>query len=112
MKVIQGKAGKSLKLQDIINDFDGNVLMVDTVNPNHIVADNLSIIDTIYSTVWCTNFISEYMDKIREYDLIIFEMNDATDMVHSYKELENLIKRPCVVTIQDNSLEELKIYEV
>lgn len=111
MLVIEGRVGKSLKLQEIINKHDGKVLMLDAVGVNFMQGDNLFVIPISLETLWATNFINDYIDEIREYNLIVFETNDNKEMINNYRQLENLIDIKCIVTIQNNSLENIKIYE-
>lgn len=112
MLVIEGRVGKSLKLQEIINKHDGKVLMLDAVGVNFMQGDNLFVVSISLETLWATNSINDYMDTIRKFDTIIFETNDNKEMINSYKQLENLIDRKCIVTIQNNDVENIKVYEI
>lgn len=112
MLVIEGRAEKSLKLQEIVNGYEGRLLMFDAVGVDFMQGDNLYVVSISLETLWATNSINDYMDTIREFDLIIFETNDNKEMTNNYKELENLIDRKCIVTIQNNDMENIKIYEI
>jgi hypothetical protein len=121
MKVIEGRSGKSLVLQGIINNHTGKILMLDSVNPKHIVAENLDICSFGSSQeIW--GEFKEYefamfndIHKIiteSGYTMIVLEVNDKPDMVTCYKDMEDSWEIPCIVTIQNNDLDEIKVYEV
>lgn len=114
MLIIEGKTGKSLKLQKIINKCKEKILIVDTVGIHHILADNnnLSILPMSLEKLWNGTVIGDYLNEIRKFDIIIFETNDKKEKVDSYKRLENLIGKKCIVTIQNNDLENINIYEI
>lgn len=117
MLVIEGKRGKSLKIQEILlKEVDNNsltqILMIDRVGINHININHLSQIKTSWDTIQISNFISSHINEIRRYNLVIFETNDKKEMIDNYKQLEKLIGRQCIVTIQNNELKSLKVYKV
>ena len=114
MLIIEGKTGKSLKLQEIINNYKGNILMIDTVGMHHVLGDNdnLSILPTSLEKLWDGTIVNDYLDVIRKFDMIIFETNDKKEMMFKYKQLEKLIGKECIVTIQNNEIEDIKVYKI
>ena len=114
MLVIKGKAGKSLKLQEMIRNRKEKILIIDTVGTYYSLSggDNLFVLPTSLEMLWCSNIINDYLKGIRRFDIIIFNTNDNQEMIDSYKELEDLIGKECFVTIQNNNIEDIQVYEV
>lgn len=117
MLVIEGKTRKSLELQEILFEKKSEnkllqILMIDTVGVKHISINGLFQIETSLDTIWATNFIGNHINELRRYDLIVFETNDKKEIIDNYKQLEKLIGRQCIVTIQNNELKSLKVYKV
>lgn len=117
MLVIEGKVGKFRKIEEIIKlktKHSKKVLMIDSVGLRMFDIDNLDIY------VFDNNDLGELKHDLQlkdmvsnsKYDIVIFEVNDSVDKINEYKEAETFLNVECVVTIQNNDLNDIKTYRV
>ena len=114
MLVIEGRVGKSLKLQEVISNRKEKILIIDTVGTYHSLSgsEDSFVLPTSLEMLWCSGIINDYLEEIRGFDVIIFNTNDSQEMIKNYKELEGLIGKECFVTIQNDNIEDVKVYEI
>lgn len=121
MKVIEGKAGKSIAIENILKENkDKRILMIDNVKIPVLYNrefENLYFMSYENNKEMWKNFIEDrYMDdfykyiKENDFEMIIFETNDNASCLDNYKFIEDKIKVPLIVTIQNNDLNDLNIY--
>lgn len=123
MIIIEGKAGKSRKLQEIINtletDWCNTICMFDNVGIKTIVHNNLFIINVGIENDYdlLLSWSETSSGKYYENGWIIFEYNipkELSDkfinMAKGHEELS--IINGIIMTIQNNDLDEIIVYEI
>ena len=118
MKFIEGKVGKSKVLAQIIQENQNKkILLVDTVHVNVLYINDIDVINFKDNDEMWTEFINDekfndFIVTAKKYDLIIFETNDDKSTLDGYDIIEDKTETLCIVTIQNNEIEEIKIWEV
>lgn len=116
MLVIEGRSGK---IKELAKELDGvleDVLFInssDISNPFasfrypvcYIETNN----DSLYKTV---GRILSNTEAYRHFRIIVFYANCGIDEIQYVKLLETKLKNRCIVTVQNNDLEEIRRYEV
>ncbi|OME54120.1 hypothetical protein BSK59_16195 [Paenibacillus odorifer] len=118
MIVIEGKSGKSVVLQNIINNQFRNrsMYILDTVGVkglsvpegvSHAILDKRSTVEQVIEIF--TDFFSEFFDKV---DWIVFEVNaNILDFDLSvFKDLDRRYTQNFIVTVQNDSIDEVNVY--
>ncbi|MCR8994692.1 hypothetical protein [Brevibacillus laterosporus] len=116
MIIIEGKTGKSVALEDLINNQIKNtsIVIIDTVkvlNFNfkegviHLILENTSIENLVET------FDKTYQEHFIKYDWIIFEVNaNILDYdLYWFKELDRKYPQNFIITVQNDSLEGVQI---
>ncbi|UKS27360.1 hypothetical protein LOZ80_39025 [Paenibacillus sp. HWE-109] len=116
MIVIEGKAGKSVVLQDIINDQmrNRNVVVIDTVKVHGLqVPDGVDhlILDADFEKA-LEIFESAYKNEFSRYDWIVFEFNvEITEVdLSTFKAIDREYPQNFIVTVQNDALEQVNVY--
>jgi hypothetical protein len=119
MKWIEGKSGKSLVLERLLGMEQGlKTLLIDNVG--------VGALHSLVTDVMCFNSNDEmweafsnddYEDFAQEiknnrYEMIIFETNDHYSTLDNYSAIEDKTGVPVLVTIQNDAMNDVKIYEV
>lgn len=118
MIVIEGKAGKSRVLQDIINNRLRNrsVSILDTVGvrglvvPEGVIHFMLDTEATVEDVV--KMFLEHYIHLFSGKDWIVFEVNANILEVDLgiFKRLDREYTQNFIITVQNNDLEEINVY--
>ncbi|ALA47892.1 hypothetical protein ABE137_12040 [Brevibacillus laterosporus] len=116
MIIIEGKAGKSVALEKLINNQIKNtsIVILDIVNvPNcnfkegvtHLIIENTSMESLVKI------FEEAYQEHFIKYDWIAFEVNvNILDYnLNWFKELDRKYPQNFIITVQNDSLEEVQV---
>jgi hypothetical protein len=116
MIVIEGRAGKSVVLQDLISSKIRNrsIVILDTVRVRGLLLpDGIDhmIIDTNFENV-LEIFESAHDKEFSKYDWIVFEFNvNITDVdLNVFKNIDRKYNQNFIVTVQNDALDEVNVY--
>lgn len=117
MIVIEGEKGKSVVLEDLINNTirNRNMVILDTVGVHglrvskeihHYMLKDMSVEEVIMS------FEKEY-SEFKNFDWVVFEVNckiEDYSLDSTFKQLDRKYPQNFVVTVQNSNTEQLEVY--
>lgn len=116
MLVIEGRAEKVKKLQELMNEWDlKKTLFIDTQNGLHCLENK--DIELISANSSCLGDVIKLLkreigNKRLNYHRIIFYINEHRSIIPKLREFEQQMGLDCVVTIQNNDLNNIEVYMV
>jgi hypothetical protein len=120
MKVIRGMSGKSIVLNDILKQIDGNILVVDSTESGprkwaFVDRQNIYFAFTRYPE-GVFAIMPTLINNVEDYNTLILELNSEPFYIDSIAELEKVLKINIILTVQDNSykdgIENVVVYDV
>lgn len=118
MIVIEGRARKSTKLIEYVKDKYKNlddVAIISSIADAHDLSftfEESYLYENEDINILIKMFVEDYHYYKGKYKLISFYFNAPVNFIDEFKELEKSIEEDVIVTIQNNDLEYVKIYEV
>ncbi|MGZ9868151.1 hypothetical protein ACU3L3_06990 [Priestia endophytica] len=115
MIIIEGKQGKSRKLEEyikekvhgssVIIDYVGVLILGDVTNHYFVEGDNVSPETAIED-------FKEHYEEFKQFETVSFYVNASPEMIPKFKKLEEESDHNIIITIQNNELSEVKVYEL
>lgn len=111
MLVVEGRSQKSLKCKELIDNQNKMTLLINTTDNTLGFIDNKKVRfleepkDEIFEMIKNKTLHSYINTFPLDFKIIIFYINGNYDEIKTIKEFENEIKKFCVVTIQNDSVE-------
>jgi Tfp pilus assembly ATPase PilU len=117
MIVFEGRTGKSKQLAWLLKDGYSHKkpLIINTVGPFIFADTGYEQIVFSSNEIMRQSVTAELLKTtIRQngYMVIVFEVNDEPSMIDWYLTIELLLLTECIVTIQNNELEDVSVYEL
>lgn len=113
MKIIEGKAGKSLLIQNIIKDKKDSFLIIDGVGINFLEGTRIIDVKTIEDVEEILNEILSGGENFpEEIEFIILELNASSKVKSVFKKWEQRLNKGLILTIQNNDIEENIVYDI
>jgi hypothetical protein len=113
MLVIEGRSKKSVRVNELLEDFnDKKILIVDTVNSTKWWGKDNSVVTMGIEDMKKQLSSIKSLILIEKYDIVVFYSNDKKENLAWYVEAEKTIRKPVIVTIQNNELHNIREYTV
>jgi hypothetical protein len=113
MIVIEGRSKKSVRVNELLEDFnDKKILIVDTVNSTKWWGKDNSVVTMGIEDMKKQLSSIKSLILIEKYDIVVFYSNDKKENLAWYVEAEKTIRKPVIVTIQNNELHNIREYTV
>lgn len=112
MIVIEGKAQKSIKLVELLKERnkDEYILFIDKKWGNSPVFQDIN--GFIANTDDFMSYYQHNKSDLKKYKTVAIYFNIDPEDIDAFKELERHLRVELIITVQNNDLEELKVYEI
>ncbi|MGM7720551.1 hypothetical protein [Metabacillus sp. Hm71] len=125
MIIIEGKNGKSKILTEYLKentnkyDWDNQTVMIDYVKVPSLHGITSHYCESGFydnlEDMTIENLVKDYIEwdkSFKNYKVVVFYVNAPVEMIQEFKKLDELYDQQFIFTIQNDELEDVKMYEV